>query len=85
MTSQELKLLNEMKENCIKQANYADSKAMEKYNLLRSLEDKILKLEDADLKVKITIDYVKDCLEHLCTVDEIEILRKLGYNIDTEK
>lgn len=35
--------------------------------------------------VNNTIDYVKDCLEHLCTVDEIEILNKLGYNKDTEE
>lgn len=40
---------------------------------------------DYEKMVKNTIDYVKDCLEHLCTVDEIEILNKLGYNKDTEE
>lgn len=40
---------------------------------------------DYEKMVNNTIDYVKDCLEHLCTVDEIEILNKLGYNKDTEE
>lgn len=35
---------------------------------------------DYEKMVNDTIEYVKDCLEHLCTVDEIEILNKLGYN-----
>ncbi len=30
--------------------------------------------------VKNTIDYVKDCLEHLCPIDEIELLNKLGLD-----
>lgn len=40
---------------------------------------------DYEKMVNNTIDYVKDCLEHLCTADEIEILNKLGYNKDTEE
>lgn len=47
---------------------------------LEPVEDK-----NYEKMVNDTIDYVKDCLEHLCTVDEIEILKKLGYNIDTEE
>lgn len=38
------------------------------------------RLSQYESKINNTIDYVKDCLEHLCTVDEIEILNKLGYN-----
>lgn len=41
--------------------------------------------QDYEKMVNDTINYVKDCLEHLCTVDEIEILNKLGYNKDTEE
>lgn len=37
LTKNELKLLLEMKENCIKQANYEDPNAMLKYNLLTKL------------------------------------------------
>lgn len=36
--------------------------------------------KEYESKINNTIEYVKDCLEHLCTVDEIEILNKLGYN-----
>ena len=39
MTNEEIKLLNEMKENCLNSAKYIDPKSMEKYNLLRKLED----------------------------------------------
>lgn len=31
-----------------------------------------------------TIDYTKSCLEHLCSIDELEILNKLEYNIIAE-
>ena len=37
LTKEELKLLLNMKENCIKQANYEDPNAMLKYNLLTKL------------------------------------------------
>lgn len=37
--------------------------------------------KDYETRINDAIDYVKDCF----TVDEIEILRKLGYNIDTEE
>lgn len=38
LTEEEIKLLKEMKDNCIKQANYVDPNAMLKYNLLRKIE-----------------------------------------------
>lgn len=38
-------------------------------------------LEDDKTKINNAINYVKNCLEHLCPVDEVEILHKLGYNI----
>ena len=58
------------------------SKKIKKSNkcILEPSEDK-----DYEKMVNDTINYVKDCLEHSCTVDEIEILNKLGYNKDTEE
>lgn len=41
MNKEEIKLLNEMKENCLNGAKYIDPKAMKKYNLLRSIEDRM--------------------------------------------
>ena len=35
LSNDEMKLLNEMKDNCIKQANYVDPNAMLKYNCYR--------------------------------------------------
>lgn len=50
------------------------------------LNNRIIEVKkDYESRINNTIDYVKDCLEHLCTVDEIEILNKLGYNKDTEE
>ena len=48
MSEEEIKLIEEMKENCIKQANYVDVKAMEKYNALRHLQQ-----ENSQLKERI--------------------------------
>ena len=59
MTKEELKLIEEMKDNCIKQANYVDPKAMEKYNALRNLleENKELKeKQNYDLKWALKYD-----------------------------
>lgn len=50
-----------------------------------SLTNLLKENEDLKKQCENTINYVKNCLEHLCTVDEIEILEKLGYNIDTEE
>lgn len=48
---------------------------------VNDINNKILEVKnDYESKINNTVDYVKDCLEHLCTVDEIEILNKLGYN-----
>ncbi len=53
---------------------------------VNDINNKILEVKnDYESRINNTIDYVKDCLEHLCTVDEIEILNKLGYNKDTEE
>lgn len=41
MNKEELKLLNEMKDNCLNGAKYIDPKSMEKYNLLRKIEDRL--------------------------------------------
>ena len=50
------------------------------------LNNRIIEVKkDYESRINNTIDYVKDCLEHLCTVDEIEILNKLGYNSNTEE
>lgn len=46
MNEEEIKLLNEMKDNCLKQANYIDVKAMDKYHLLRKLEEGYKQLND---------------------------------------
>lgn len=58
------------------------SKKLKKSNkcILEPSED-----QNYEKMVNDTINYVKDCLEHLCTVDEIEILNKLGYNKDIEE
>lgn len=37
LSDNEIKLLSEMKDNCIKQSNYVDPNAMLKYNLLTKL------------------------------------------------
>lgn len=52
---------------------------------IRSINEKIIKIEN-EYKSKITdsIDYIKDCLNHLCTVDEIELLKKLGFGFDED-
>ncbi len=53
---------------------------------VNDINNKILEVKNEyESKINNTIDYVKDCLEHLCTVDEIEILNKLGYNSNTEE
>lgn len=53
---------------------------------LNYINNKMIEIESVYAKrINNTIDYVKDCLEHLCTVDEIEILNKLGYNSDIEE
>jgi proline dehydrogenase len=46
LSNDEMKLLNEMKDNCIKQANYVDSNAMLKYNLLTKLSFISQKIEN---------------------------------------
>ena len=52
---------------------------------IRSINEKVIKIEN-EYKSKITdsIDYIKDCLNHLCTVDEIELLKKLGFGFDED-
>lgn len=75
MTEQELKLIEEMKYNCIQQANYIDPKAMEKYNALRNLieENKELKEEirkyqkDRDINTKRHLEvqeYIKSRIQY---------------------
>lgn len=44
MNEEELKLIQEMLDNCKKQSIYVDVKAMEKYNALRKLLDNYYKL-----------------------------------------
>ena len=51
MNKEEIKLLNEMKENCLNGAKYIDPKAMDKYNLLRKLEDENKELHNKIDKV----------------------------------
>lgn len=46
LSNDEMKLLNEMKDNCIKQANYVDPNAMLKYNLLTKLSFISQKIEN---------------------------------------
>lgn len=74
-----INMLLEMRQDLKKAYTY---KKLKKSNIciLEPSED-----HDYEKMVNNTIDYVKDCLEHLCTVDEIEILNKLGYNKDTEE
>ena len=53
---------------------------------MNDINNQILEVKnDYESRINNTIDYVKYCLEHSCTVDEIEILNKLGYNKDTEE
>lgn len=46
LSNDEMKLLNEMKDNCIKKANYVDPNAMLKYNLLTKLSFISQKIEN---------------------------------------
>lgn len=46
LSNDEMKLLNEMKDNCIKQVNYIDPNAMLKYNLLTKLSFISQKIEN---------------------------------------
>lgn len=75
LSTEEIKLLNEMKDNCIDQANYIDPKAMEKYNLLRHIEgilDSKSGLRERDYKI-ITALLDKLHLESMIlSIDEIE-------------
>ena len=48
MSEKDIKLIEEMKDNCVKQANYVDVKAMDKYNALRNLQQ-----ENHDLKEQV--------------------------------
>ncbi len=52
MNEEEIKLLNEIKENCLNCAKYVDPKAMEKYNLLRKIEDRINELYQENKQLK---------------------------------
>lgn len=61
MNETDMKLFNEMKENCIKQANYIDSKAMEKYNMLRNVENTINKLKGKNQR---TEDVLRQILKY---------------------
>lgn len=45
MTKEELKLLDELKEHCLKQAMYTDPYAMKKYKMFEMMELKIYELE----------------------------------------
>lgn len=49
LSEEELKLLEEMKQNCITVSNYVDPKAMEKYNLLRHIEEIITNINTAEV------------------------------------
>ena len=42
MSNEELDLLNEMKENCLKKGQYIDEKAKDKFNMLCHCEDFII-------------------------------------------
>lgn len=46
LSNDEMKLLNEMKDNCIKQVNYVDPNAMLKYSLLTKLSFISQKIEN---------------------------------------
>lgn len=61
MNETDMKLFNEMKENCIKQANYIDPKAMEKYNMLRNVENTINKLKGKNQR---TEDVLRQILKY---------------------
>lgn len=41
MNEEEINALKEMRNNCLNSAKYIDPKAMEKYNLLRKIENKL--------------------------------------------
>lgn len=41
MNEEEINTLKEMRNNCLNSAKYIDPKAMEKYNLLRKIENKL--------------------------------------------
>lgn len=55
MSEEEVKLLKEMQQNCIDQANYIDPKAMNNYNMLRHMEDMILNLQQ---RIDKAIEYI---------------------------
>ena len=59
MSEEDRRLIEEMKDNCIKQANYVDVKAMNKYNALRNLQQ-----ENQQLKQKYEMQ--KDSNKLLC-------------------
>lgn len=72
MSEEEVKLLKEMQQNCIDQANYIDPKAMNKYNMLRHMEDMILNLQQRIDKAIEYIEYHDERCE--ATEEELDLL-----------
>lgn len=68
MNEEEVKLLKEIQQNCINQANYIDPKAMNKYNMLRHIEDIILNLQQ---RIDKAIEYIDDYKDQWCRNDEV--------------
>ena len=69
MSEEDLKLIEEMKDNCIKQANYVDVKAMDKYNALRNLLEQNKKYKEVIDKFINRIDENKMLLNNPYVLD----------------
>lgn len=52
MSNEELNLLNEMKENCLKKGQYIDEKAKDKFNMLCHCEDFIIENYEQKQEIK---------------------------------
>lgn len=78
LSNDEMKLLNEMKDNCIKQANYVDPNAMLKYNLLTKLSFISQKIENIQ---KILVNSKEYAME---LNDKQSVLIEIINEIDKE-
>lgn len=72
ITKEDIKLLKEMKENCLKSSVYADEKRLLKANAIT----KFLNLLDTSKKQKEVIDKAIEYIEKFIPIDEDTILMR---------
>lgn len=65
MSNEELNLLNEMKENCLKKGQYIDEKAKDKFNMLCHCEDFIIENYEQSKEIERLNNIINKIIEFL--------------------